>query len=120
MFADYGSIYASTEAWVSHRSPYADYALVYRGTIEQRNISVSSINLNPPISLFLFRPFVSLEPFPSLMVWRAVSLCLFGAALAIVLNSNPNPRLQERMWLVLGMTGIWQTFELNQNYMILF
>lgn len=116
---DYGSLYASVYAWAHHMNPYLVYPLVWHPEVGVRGLFVSAVNLNPPISLYLFRPIIVLGPIASAELWTVVSVCLFCASLVLVIRANPNPGLRTRILLVLGMAGVWYTFELGQIYMIL-
>lgn len=117
---DYGSLYASVYAWAHHMNPYLNYPLTYHPYLQVRGLYVHAVNLNPPMSLYLFRPIISLGPIASVELWTVISICLFFASLILVVRANPNPALRMRILLILGMAGVWYTFYLGQIYMILF
>lgn len=116
---DYGSLYASVYAWVHHLNPYLDYPLTYHPALDVRGMFVPAVNLNPPVSLYLFRPIIAVGPIASAELWALVSVCLFIVSVALIIRANPNPALRTRILLVLGMGGVWYTFELGQMYMVL-
>lgn len=116
---DYGSLYASVYAWTHHLSPYLDYPLTYHPELGVRGMFIPAINLNPPISLYIFRPIVALGPIASAKLWALVSVCLFILSLTLIVRANLNPALRTRILLILGMAGVWYTFELGQIYMVL-
>lgn len=118
-FFDFGSLYASVYAWVHHMNPYLDYPLTYKVPLDVSGKYVPSINLNPPISLYLFRPLVAFGPITSAELWATISLLLLCISLILVIRANPNPAFRSRILLILGMAGIWETFEAGQVYMIL-
>src|SRR5690348_14324591 len=116
---DYGSLYASVFAWVHHLNPYLDYPLTYHPELDVRGMFVPAINLNPPVSLYLFRPIIAVGPIASAELWALVSVCLFVVSLALIIRANPNPALKVRILMIIGMGGVWYTFEMGQIYMVL-
>lgn len=116
---DYGSLYASIYAWVHHLNPYLTYPLTYNPWLALRGLFTHAVNLNPPASLYLFRPIIALEPRTSLDWWTLFSACVFIFSLVLIVRANPHPALRQRILLVLGMAGVWYTFELGQVYMLL-
>ena len=116
---DYDGIYGSLFAWSHHMNPYLVYPFTPRGGLNIRGLYVWTVNLNPPISLYLFRPIVVLGLSASAQTWTIVSVLLFVASLALIVRANPNPYLRTRILMVLGMTAVWQTFREGQIYMIL-
>lgn len=118
-FLDYGSLYASVYAWAHHMNPYLDYPLTFHPKLGVRGLFIKAVNLNPPISLYLFRPLAAFGPITSVELWTLVSVCLFCASLVLIIRANPNPALRSRILLILGMAGVWYTFQLGQIYTIL-
>jgi Glycosyltransferase family 87 len=118
-FLDYGSLYASVYAWAHRLNPYLNYPLTNDPKLGVRGLFVHAVNLNPPISLYMFRPIVAVGPIASVELWTLVSVCLFCMSLILVIRANPNPALRTRILLTLGMAGVWYTFQLGQIYMIL-
>ena len=114
-------MYASAFAWSHHLNPYLPYPLTFRPNpdVGIGGLFTPAVNLNPPISLYLFRPLIAFAPVTSAELWSVVSLCVFIASLILVIRANPNPALRTRILLALGMAGAWATFWLGQVYMIL-
>jgi alpha-1,2-mannosyltransferase len=117
--ADYGSLYASVYAWAHHLNPYLDYPMTSHPRLYLLGLYVPAVNLNPPICLYLFRPIIAVGPVASYQWWAFISLCLFCISVVMVIRLNPSPALRMRLLLVLGMGGVWYTFQLGQIYMIL-
>ncbi len=116
---DFGSFYASVFAWSHHLNPYLAYPLTFDIYLDIRGLFVRSVNLNPPISLYVLRPLVALGPIASRELWTLVSACLFCVCIILVVRANPNPALRTRILLALGMAGVWTTFLQGQVYMVL-
>lgn len=116
---DFDCLYASEYAWSHHLNPYLIYPLSSRAWLGVRGIFLSSPNLNPPVSLYLFQELASVELVASAHLWALLSICLFGISVILVVRANPNPALRSRILLILGMAGVWATFFQGQVYMIL-
>jgi hypothetical protein len=123
---DYGSSYASGRLANLHTNPYVDDPLVFH-VIDPRYTAggrlygarVGSINMNPPVVLYLFRLLARLDPTTGFSAWRYMSLGLFAASLILVWRMYPDAGLRIRLLWVLALAGVWHTFMLGQIYMIL-
>ena len=124
---DYGSLYASASLANVHANPYGNHPLVFVVRDFNRHASdsplqgstVSAINLNPPVVLYPFRLLSRLNPQASFVTWSCISAVLFVLSTVLILHMYPDKERKIRVLWILGMGGVWYTFQLGQIYTIL-
>jgi alpha-1,2-mannosyltransferase len=116
---DYACLYTSVYAWAHHLNPYLAYPLILHNSLGIRGLYMQAVNLNPPVSLYLFRPLLFADPYAGDQVWTVVLVLSFAVSLALIVRANPNPALRIRILMILGMAGVWFTFDMGQIYMFL-
>jgi hypothetical protein len=108
---DFGSFFASGQAYAEGNDPYGKYPLVFQLTVngEPRY----ALNLNPPISALVFSWASHLDPYRAFIGWYIVSAVLYLLAVVLLYRAFPRWRC---VALALVMAGFWNTLELGQIY----
>lgn len=116
---DYGSFLASARAGLAGLDPYAVHPLTMHVSLP--GFEGWNPNLNPPISVLLFRAFDLFEPAAGMRVWQAVSLASWGVVVALLLlrydREGSRLRLAATALWCFGLAGVWDTLFLGQIYM---
>ncbi len=116
---DYGSFLASARAGLEGLDPYGVHPLTMHVSLP--GFDGWNPNLNPPISVLLFRAFDLFEPATGMRLWQAVSLVLWAAAVMSLLLQYGRDRSRAEiaataLWCF-GLAGVWDTLFLGQIYM---
>jgi hypothetical protein len=111
---DFGSFIASGQAAREGLNPYGIYPPL---TFHFVAPGFDVWNLNPPISALLFQLFTLGEPHRMFQIWYAISACLYGATLILLLRRfNTAPQLVLGIWAC-AHAGVWSTFAMGNIYM---
>jgi hypothetical protein len=111
---DFGSFIAAGNAIRDGVNPYSsDLPLVFNPGSEQ---VLPSPNLNPPISVILFRPLAGLDPLQAVLAWRIAAIIQFGLAVYILGKTYPNHITPLRILWTSSLAGLWTTLALGQIY----
>src|SRR5215510_3233402 len=117
---DFGSFVAAGRESVAGKNPYASNSpLVYQVESQSTNQTLPSPNLNPPVSIILFRPLAYFDPSWSIFAWRIITAVLFGLAVLILARSYPKFTTPTRIIWAFSLAGIWNTILLGQIYVLL-
>lgn len=122
---DFGSFIASGQFSNEGKNPYSeDSPLIFSALFPKINHFGSAPNLNPPISVVLFKEIANTgySPLVSANSWRIISFLLYGLSIFLIGNAgeNTHPRFYWRLIWVLGIAGFWTTVELGQIYIPLY
>lgn len=111
---DFGSFFASGRAAAEGQDPYGIYPLTFKVEYPTLGI-VAAPNLNPPISVPIFRALAGFDPQAAFYAWYAVALALYLLIVWLLLRAYPRRGLLRLAW-ALGLAGLWHTLELGQVY----
>ena len=117
---DFGSFYASGLKIQNSENPYdPNSEYIFEINFSRVGAGGKMMNLNPPISVVLFR-FISLvDPHQSLIVWQVISAILYAGIvflLATTYKQNVSPVIF--LW-AFSLAGFWHTLVLGQIYILL-
>jgi hypothetical protein len=110
-FQDYGSFIASGLAANDGLDPYGVYDLTFRVGAG----GMPAPNLNPPLSVYLFRLAATLDPARSAAAWFGLSFCGLVLALVLLARAYPQNPAHAPTW-AFAFAGFWQTLETGQIY----
>lgn len=119
---DFGSFIASGRLALEGKNPYsADSPLIFSVIFPGNGLTGTAPNLNPPISVLIFKSFANFNPLNSLMVWRIISVIFFAAALFILHRAYPIKGFKAVMRMVgaFSLAGFWHNLQLGQIYTLL-
>lgn len=119
---DFGSFVASGQFYNQGENPYSnDSPLVFSVKFANINLEGDAPNLNPPISVIIFKSIASIPPLLSINIWRICSIIIFIISLLILNRTYPIEKSQSRLRAVwaLGLAGFWHTLQLGQIYTLL-
>jgi hypothetical protein len=114
LLMDFGSFLASGHEALAKGNPYN-----HENDLVFTVYSVPSPNLNPPISILLFKLVASIkiDPIKVAMVWKIASLLWYIAIVYYLIKTHPeSSKLTTILW-VFTLAGFWQTVEVGQIYM---
>ena len=119
---DFGSFIAAGRLAQAGENPYSsDAPLVFNVTFKGISLSGDAPNLNPPISVVIFKQISNIDPFVSINTWRIVSVLLFVVSVLIlqrVYRKTGSPGVLRIAWAV-ALAGFWHTIQLGQLYCFL-
>jgi len=114
---DFGSFIAAGKESIAGKNPYTiDSPLVFKVESQNTDQTLPSPNLNPPISIILFRQLAYLDPVWAVSMWRIITTILFGTAILILAKSYPKFTTPTRIVWALSLAGVWNTILLGQIY----
>lgn len=79
-----------------------------------------SPNLNPPISLYLFKPLAGVNPGDAMTALNIVSGVVFAGCAFALLRAYPEHRTVQGVLWIAAFGGFWYTLWLGQLYVLLF
>jgi hypothetical protein len=119
---DFGSFIAAGQLAEAGKDPYSIHSpLVFNVTFKGINLVGDAPNLNPPISVLIFKQIASVDPFTSINIWRILSILLFIISIVILHRTyklTGNKGVIRTVWVV-AMAGFWHTIQLGQLYCLL-
>lgn len=114
---DFGSFHASGWAAGQGLDPYAIYPLTFHVVLP--GFESWNPNLNPPVSLLLFRLFAAADPQDGFRLWWAVSFVSYVAAVSLLVRRyGGRHKLLASLW-AFSLAGFWDTLVLGQIYLVL-
>jgi hypothetical protein len=116
---DFGSFLASGQMALNGSNPYGyDHALVFNVPIHEYNLVIPSPNLNPPISISLFKwiAIVASDPVQAAMTWKLISFCLYLVFLYLLVRWYPQAATLITILWAIALAGFWQTIQVGQLY----
>ncbi len=119
---DFGSFIASGQLVVQGENPYnISSPLIFSVNFDKIGISGIAPNLNPPISVLIFRQLANIPPNISVQAWRILSIALYFFIVfnLIRANSHEFPSINWKVIWALSLAGFWHTVELGQLYILL-
>jgi hypothetical protein len=114
---DFGSFVASGRASVQGADPYAVYPLT--GHVAFDTFDLDNPNLNPPISVLLFRGLATFNPDAAFRWWYAISFCVYGLTLLFLARTYPDTTTLKMVGWALCLAGLWHCLYLGQVYLAL-
>lgn len=112
---DFGSFVASAKAGAEGQNPYGIHPLTFHVVLP--GFDVWNPNLNPPVSVLLFRSFDQAAPRDAFRWWWGISFVCYLFAVALVAQrygGDERPLLA--LW-ALAAAGCWDTLALGQIYL---
>jgi alpha-1,2-mannosyltransferase len=117
---DFGSFYASGLKIRDGENPYdPNSEYIFEINFSRVGAGGKMMNLNPPISVVLFRSLSPFEPHRSLIIWQVTSAILYAGIvflLATTYKQNISPAIF--LWSF-TLAGFWHTLVLGQIYILL-
>lgn len=119
---DFGSFVASGRFAANGENPYsADSPLIFRVEFPGIDHTGLAPNLNPPISILLFRGLAAIPIHTSLLVMKIGSIILYIISVMAALRYSAGgqktvPSSQWRLAWLLSLAGFWHCIELGQIY----
>ena len=117
---DFGSFYASGLKIQNGENPYdPNSEYIFEINFSRFGAGGKMMNLNPPISVVLFRFLSLVDPHQSLIVWQVISAILYAGIvflLATTYKQNVGPVIF--LW-AFSLAGFWHTLVLGQIYILL-
>lgn len=111
---DFGSFVAAGRALADGDNPYGVYEETFRAVF--RNEDFDSPNLNPPVSLLLFRPLDDQNPYVGKAVLSFFTLfCFVAVAAALLRHAGRKLTPGLALWLA-SLAGLWHVLSLGQIY----
>jgi len=108
---DLGSFLHSGASYRAGLNPYA-----YNPWIEPQPIGPDALNLNPPISVYVFEALTSVDEALLRYGFFAGSAALFGFALALLRRAHPEKQGASALLAALAMSGLWHMLGYLQIY----
>lgn len=119
---DFGSFIGSGQLASLGRNPYSlDSPLINKVSFPEIGVEGYAPNLNPPISVLLFRLFAQFDPYQSLLVWRIITIALFIISILLLNHAYPVTGFWSvfRLIWAFSLAGLWHTIRLGQIYGVL-
>ena len=117
---DFGSFYASGLKAQNGENPYDQNSeYIFEIVFPEVGAGGLMMNLNPPISVIVFRFLADLNPYRALFTWQIMSAALYAISivlLAVSYKQNMTPALI--VW-AFTLAGFWHTLVLGQVYALL-
>ena len=117
---DFGSFYAAGEKSLRGENPYdPDSEYIFEIVFDRVGAGGKMVNLNPPVSVLMFRSLARFEPQTALAVWQALSALLYaGTVLLLAAEYRHSLTPVKVLWAFL-LAGAWHTIVLGQIYIAL-
>ncbi|MCC6300730.1 MAG: DUF2029 domain-containing protein [Anaerolineales bacterium] len=117
---DFGSFYASGLTAQNGGNPYdPNSEYIFEIVFPEVGAGGRMMNLNPPISVVVFRFLAGHDPFRALFAWQIVSAVLFILSVIILAASYRSHLTPTLVFWVLTLAGFWHTLALGQVYVLL-
>lgn len=118
---DFGSFIAAGKMAVEGKNPYAaDSPLVFQVESQNTDQTLPSPNLNPPLSIILFKKLANLDSLRAVSAWRITTVFVYGLGIFILTKAYPKFTTPTRILWALCLAGIWNTIALGQIYAPIF
>jgi len=117
---DFGSFYASGLKIQNGENPYdPNSEYIFEINFARVGAGGKMMNLNPPISVVLFRSLSQFDPHRSLILWQVTSAILY-AGIIFLLTSTYRQNIRPAIFLwAFTLAGFWHTLVLGQIYILL-
>ena len=117
---DFGSFYASGMKIQNGENPYdPNSEYIFEINFSRVGAGGKMMNLNPPISVVLFRSLSLFDPQQSLIVWQVVSAIGYAGIIFLLATTyKQNVRPVIFLW-AFTLAGFWHTLVLGQIYILL-
>jgi hypothetical protein len=118
---DFGSFIAAGRESIAGKNPYGTVSpLIYNIKSENTQQTLPSPNLNPPLSVVVFRWIATTEPWKAVSVWRIISVGFFAIGLAVIAWRYREFITPLRILWAICLAGFWNTIALGQIYALIF
>ena len=117
---DFGSFYASGLKANRGENPYdPNSEYIFDINFSRVGAGGKMMNLNPPISVVLFRFLPQFDPNQTLIIWQVTSAILYaGIVFTLARRYQQNITSAKLIW-VFTLAGFWHTLVLGQIYIVL-
>ena len=117
---DFGSFYASGLKAENGENPYdPNSEYIFDINFSRVGAGGKMMNLNPPISVVLFRVLPQFNPNNSLIVWQAVSAILYVGLILLLTTQYKGYFTPVKFIWAFTLAGFWHTLVLGQIYILL-
>jgi hypothetical protein len=117
---DFGSFYASGLKANNGENPYdPNSEYIFDINFSRVGAGGKMMNLNPPISVVLFRVLPQFDPNQSLVLWQAVSAILYVGILLTLARQYEQHITPVKLVWAFTLAGFWHTLVLGQIYILL-
>ena len=119
---DFGSFVGAGELALNGLDPYStESSLINSIKFRENDPSQYAPNLNPPITVLIFKKIANINPLSSITFWRICSILFFITAIIILQRTYPARGFQAfmRFTWALSLAGFWHTLHLGQIYTFL-
>ncbi len=114
---NFDSFVASGRATAEGKDPYGAYDLTLRGHWDGE--SFDAVNLNPPISVLLFRPLADIDPITAYQLWYGFSLSAYFGMLYLLWRTYRSHTTPPRIAWALAPAGLWFTLWDGEIYVLI-
>lgn len=117
---DFGSFYASGLKIRDGENPYdPNSEYIFEINFSQVGAGGKMMNLNPPISVVLFRFLAGLDPHRTLIVWQILSGLLYTSIVLLLARTYKGHTTPAIFLWAFTLAGFWHTIVLGQIYILL-
>ena len=118
---DFGSFYASGLKAHNGENPYdPNSEYIFEIVFPDVGAGGRMMNLNPPISVVVFRFLANIDPYRALFVWQVTSAVLYALAIILLASAYRNHLTPTLLFWAFTLAGFWHTLTLGQVYILLF
>jgi hypothetical protein len=117
---DFGSFYASGLKANNGENPYdPNSEYIFDITFSRVGAGGKMMNLNPPISVALFRVLAQFDPNQSLILWQGISAILYVGIIFTLATQFKQYFTPVKFIWAFTLAGFWHTLVLGQIYILL-
>ena len=117
---DFGSFYASGLKANNGENPYdPNSEYIFDITFSRVGAGGKMMNLNPPISVALFRVLAQFDPNQSLILWQGISAILYVGIIFTLATQYKQYFTPVKFIWAFTLAGFWHTLVLGQIYILL-
>lgn len=119
---DFGSFYASGQLYTQGENPYSiDSPWIFWLRVKDDSPEFAAPNLNPPITVLLFRLLSGFDAHQAKYVWVALNAVLMFIIIGIIHRTYPVKGIHGfiRILWAINIAGFWHILQLGQIYIVL-
>ncbi len=117
---DFGSFYASGLKAQNGENPYnPNSEYIFEIVFEEVGAGGRMMNLNPPISVVVFRFLADLDPYRALFAWQITSAVLYVFSIILLAAVYRTHFTVTMIFWTFTLAGLWHTLTLGQVYILL-
>lgn len=117
---DFGSFYASGLKAQNGENPYdPNSEYIFDIVFPEVGAGGRMMNLNPPISVVVFRFLANQDPYQALFVWQISSAVLYVLSIILLITAYRSHSTPTMILWAFTLAGFWHTLTLGQVYILL-